>query len=570
MDNRVMIELNNWLSIDKISGEGDATITLTASSSIALQDRIQKLTIKGITKNNYVTVQQKRFVVEFYLANKNIESPKEGGVYSNTVTSNLPWVAEVNGSWINMSVLSGDIGTTDFTITINSGIIERDGDVTFKTLNGDILGVISINQLGEIATDDFVSLVYETTTENEEIGLFAPYPKSYFARNNVNTIIIDGVLQTDITEKYIIPTVGEHQIFIDFKNHTLPTCDSYGQTGTFNSNKWLKRITIPSFYTVEVEYKNVLASCEKLEYINANGALIPTYQSYGGDLYPPFKGSYNLKYIYNYRLEKEANYGVIPYGLCADFTQLETFTIYNDEIPYRISDCAFMNCHKLSNDFFLKYVCAEEDGYDIGRKAFMNCYLFEGDNGVAHLERWSVITYEAFMGCSSLREIYVYSFDGPPSSATAFYPKSAFEGVGETLHLLGGEAPNLSNTTFKKVYCYTTLIAKNVTVWFGWPTSEMGNNRYPLVEEIEFLSKDQQDMRRYRDINTDDYGKFQALPNLKKVVFHSNSAPILNYDTLKRTSLNGVLVYPKDADYSQMLSTDEYYLGYYGWTSQTF
>lgn len=57
-----MAQINEWLSIDKANGSGDATITLTASSSTELTERMASLEIRGITKSVYINITQDAFV----------------------------------------------------------------------------------------------------------------------------------------------------------------------------------------------------------------------------------------------------------------------------------------------------------------------------------------------------------------------------------------------------------------------------------------------------------------------------------------------------------------------------
>ena len=56
-------QLNDWLSIDKISGTGNAEITLTASSYQELVDRTATLKVQGIGTNAILTVRQKAFIL---------------------------------------------------------------------------------------------------------------------------------------------------------------------------------------------------------------------------------------------------------------------------------------------------------------------------------------------------------------------------------------------------------------------------------------------------------------------------------------------------------------------------
>ena len=54
-------QLNDWLSIDKISGTGNAQITLTASSYSELVDRVASLKIQAQSTNAILNVRQKAF-----------------------------------------------------------------------------------------------------------------------------------------------------------------------------------------------------------------------------------------------------------------------------------------------------------------------------------------------------------------------------------------------------------------------------------------------------------------------------------------------------------------------------
>ena len=54
-------QLNNWLSIDKASGTGNAQITLTASSYSELVDRAASIKIQAQTTNAILNVRQKAF-----------------------------------------------------------------------------------------------------------------------------------------------------------------------------------------------------------------------------------------------------------------------------------------------------------------------------------------------------------------------------------------------------------------------------------------------------------------------------------------------------------------------------
>ena len=81
-------QLNNWLSIDKTSGTGNAEITLTASSYEELVDRTTSLKIQGISKNAILTVRQNAFVpptTNAYFWAKLEEDGEIYGIVNNTI-----------------------------------------------------------------------------------------------------------------------------------------------------------------------------------------------------------------------------------------------------------------------------------------------------------------------------------------------------------------------------------------------------------------------------------------------------------------------------------------------------
>lgn len=150
-----MEQLNEWLTVDKTSGEGNDTITLYANETTSLFDKIYNLRIKGVSRNALVNVKQEAFNIEFMLNSYTIETQGEGGVFPNGITSNIPWVAEVSDSWISMDVKSGQDGYTPFNITLDEYDYERKGEVVFKTVEGFFLATLYVQQLGDVLEGEF-------------------------------------------------------------------------------------------------------------------------------------------------------------------------------------------------------------------------------------------------------------------------------------------------------------------------------------------------------------------------------------------------------------------------------
>lgn len=559
-------QLNDWLTVDKNSGTGNAEITLTASSYEEFVERTASLKIQGISANAILNVRQNAFVPQVKITPSVLNMESIGGSETITITSNVDLELVSDADWFTISKNYPTEGTTNITITVETNVGDiRLGIIRVLTLVGKIeIAQITITQKA-FDGSDYVSLVYETTKENEILRLTRDgytdgiNGKYITITGYVDVIIIDGVVQTFTLDKFTIPQAGEHQVYMSFKDKTLRWIDDYCP---FYKNEKLKRITIPSDYIMKegIRSYGFFHSCTKLEYANLNGVML----DFNGQNTALFARCNNLKYVYNYRLLNDRE---ITANICTDCPKLEEFTIYNDAIPYSIGSTAFWGCELLPNDFILRYVHKKGDGTNrIGTGAFAGCSLLNGEDGTIDFSGWASIGGAAFVGCSLIKEVYVNAGGvyGTPAFGIDGGYKSAFYEIGDILHIMDNSTFNLTNTTFKKVICHKPL--NNIgTTWFG-SKKRSDDEIYPLVEEIEFLSEEQQDMRYESESGLDwGDGKFAYLPNLKKLIFHSTLPPIVNYNTLKNTTYNGTLVYPEGADYSQLLSTDEYYLGYYGW-----
>ena len=178
-----MAQLNDWLSIDKTSGTGNAEITLSASSYEELVERSATIKVQGISTNAILTVKQN---VQPYLVldESYISLGSLSNVYTNGITSNVSWVAVVEKDWITLDTMSGGVGYTSFNISVTQTTVARSGKVFFKK-GDDTLAVLTIKQEydknkdllwidfeesgGEVYVDRLCSLSYskdgETWTE---------------------------------------------------------------------------------------------------------------------------------------------------------------------------------------------------------------------------------------------------------------------------------------------------------------------------------------------------------------------------------------------------------------------
>ena len=136
-------QLNDWLSIDKVSGTGNAEITLTASSYSELVDRAASLKIQAQSTNAILNVRQNALVPSATLDSYEITAYREG-TYTNGITSNVPWTAVVNGDWITIDKTQGESGYTSLSITLDANTETRNGSIIFNA--GGVILTLQIYQ----------------------------------------------------------------------------------------------------------------------------------------------------------------------------------------------------------------------------------------------------------------------------------------------------------------------------------------------------------------------------------------------------------------------------------------
>lgn len=69
------------------------------------------------------------------------------------------------------------------------------------------------------------------------------------------------------------------------------------------------------------------------------------------------------------------------------------------------------------------------------------------------------------------------------------------------------------------------------------------------------------------NVNYIDFFAFDNCHSLNKITANPIVAPTIDKQTFMNVATGGTLYYPEGSDYSQWLSTDKYYLGYYGWNN---
>lgn len=212
-------QLNNWLSIDKTSGTGNAEITLTASSYEELVDRTTSLKVQGISANAILNVRQNALVPTITLSTSKIEGSFESATYNVVVTSNVDWTLQSDSNWYTISQNSGTKGNTTLTITMgeNEGTVYKEGTVSF--LFGDmVLATLSIVQ-----------------------GIWKPLPK---ADNRIYyTGSISSTAEIHIGTNAEFVGFGTTEDGVNYIEYDRPITQIMG---TFMEGMGIKRLSLPS------------------------------------------------------------------------------------------------------------------------------------------------------------------------------------------------------------------------------------------------------------------------------------------------------------------------------------
>lgn len=141
-----------WITVSPMSGNGDATLTLTAVANTTQEPRLASITAS--TKDNSATLTVEQKAPEFYLTvtPKEIQCGSDGGEFTVMVSSNVDWSVTLP-HWITSSVTEG---SDDATVTLYVSPLE--GDVT-ESRTGAVTFGNPFGTIGALAISDQVHVL---------------------------------------------------------------------------------------------------------------------------------------------------------------------------------------------------------------------------------------------------------------------------------------------------------------------------------------------------------------------------------------------------------------------------
>ena len=131
---------SDWLTIEPTEGNGNASVTLTATASDVYDDRNTVITVKAGDNTETFTVTQK--YAEALLITKNkFDIPQKGGNFTIEIKSNISYEIQIDSddqSWISEVPQSKTLTTYTHTFSVksNPNMTKRDGNIEIIGSNG--------------------------------------------------------------------------------------------------------------------------------------------------------------------------------------------------------------------------------------------------------------------------------------------------------------------------------------------------------------------------------------------------------------------------------------------------
>lgn len=514
-----MIELNDWLSMDKTGGRGNSSVTFTAKPyQIVDGERSVTLRVKTSTKSYPINV---------------VQTFHEEPLIPEDIPDNQIWAKSTDGKEIMLIGNGGlDVNLTSSELR-NDGwtVLTFDGDITYIPKNmyynkGKIQEVVmpnSVVSINEAAFSSFTSLEYIKLSDNlAEIGRQAFY--------NCQTLV-------SVTIPNSVTVIRE----MAFGNcSSLVSVEMSDNIYEFEKNPFK---SCPNL----AEFKGSLVSNDGRCIVLNNKIL--SFAPYGLSSYDiPNNVTSIGDYAFNY--SKSLASVTIPdsvteicSGAFDGCSSLVSVTIPDSVVS--INSSAFYGCTSLVSAYIGSGVTS------------INSYTFYGCSSLDTVElpsNLAEIGDDAFKGCSSLETITI------PNSVTA---------IGKGVFTL---CPNLAE--FKGAHASDNgriLIIDNVLVGFApyGLSSYIIPNGVTSIGNSVFFRCSLTSVTIPSTVTEVGNGAFEGCSSLETITCNSVIPPTVN-SAFSSVKTNGKLYYPKGSDYSSWLSTEYGKLGYYGWTGVTY
>ncbi len=202
-----------WLVVTPTSGNGDATLTLTAEANTTNELRTAEITAATKDRNATLTVSQQDMQYYLTVTPKEFICGEDGGEFAVEVTSNIEWMVSVP-QWITSSVAQGsNDGIVTLTVAPVDDIAEsRDFDVFFGNLvTNDKVHVIQMVEPVLTIQVSPLSLNFVCTGETKTATVITE--DAWTASTLVDWITLSQTEGQGNAEVSV--TVGENPVYVD-------------------------------------------------------------------------------------------------------------------------------------------------------------------------------------------------------------------------------------------------------------------------------------------------------------------------------------------------------------------
>lgn len=546
-----MAELKDWLSIDKVSGEGNDVITLTASLLEEVGERNASIKISTATKSVYLNLKQRK-----------LDAP----VNPDDILDNELWVKSADGSQVTpySSSFSYKVSKTRLTsdgwtlYTLKEPLTEIDGLAFYQTKIQEVVMPKTVTTIGRYAfadcklesldIPDSVTTIGERAFEDNRIttlkigsGVSGIDSLMFSSCNHITSIVVSENNETydSRNNSNCIIETATNKLILGCCNTVIPdTVTIIGDRAFsesvinlgYNDTAPLKYIVIPNSVTTIEEY--AFANCDGLTEITIPDSVT----SIGVCAF------YNCRNLVSINLGNGlTSIGDTVFGWC----KLTSINIPDSVTT--IDDDAFKYCENLESVYIGSGVS------DFTGKAFSNT-----DNLSSIVVSPNNTKYHSIDNCvieTETNELILGCKNSVIPNTVKEINYGAFYGCQMTSIDIPNSVTRINGNSFYGCSQLTSLVIPDSVTYIGLQAFSGCSG----LTTVTFGSK----------VSTIEYSAFNSCKNLERIICKGKAAYI-NSTTFKYVKTGGVLEYPKSYSYSSWLSTSSYYLGYYGWTGVTY
>lgn len=534
-----MAELKDWLSIDKVSGEGNDVITLTASLLEEVGERNASIKISTATKSVYLNLKQRK-----------LDAP----VNPDDILDNELWVKSADGSQVTpySSSFSYKVSKTRLTsdgwtlYTLVEPLTEIDGMAFYQRDVQEVVMPKTVTTIGRYAfgscklesldIPDSVTTIGEFAFEGNPIatlkigsGISEIISSTFNGCNDITSIVVSENNETydSRNNSNCIIETATNKLILGCSGTVIPNTVTVIGDRAFTENT--TNITIPNSVITIEEYA--------FGSTNLKSIVIPDSVTSIGE------GAFTLCYGLT---SVTLGNGLTSIGKGAfSFCKLTSINIPDSVTT--ISNEAFQYCENLES-VYIGSGLSNFEGTAFGSTYNLSSIVVSPNNPKYHSIDNCVIeteTNELVLGCknsvipNTVKEINY----------------GAFYGCQMTSIDIPDSVTRINSSSFYGCNKLTSLVIPDSVTYIGLQAF-MGCSG---LTTVTLGSK----------VSTIEYNGFNGCKNLERIICKGKAAYI-NSTTFKYVKTGGVLEYPKSYSYSSWLSTSSYYLGYYNWTGSPY